>query len=203
MLKLTIVVVVIYILSLLSLIHAQAQPTPQEKTWSFVNTMINTYGADRLAQLLPCVVNANCTSCTSFYNCIWISGTDTVGVSASRTKDGSTIVETRNVNYCWSGVGYGVTTNNVAMQTINGEETIVSTNSGFNDFNWNQCGVRGGVAIILAVVIPVVVILIIFVVVIIVLVCCRRLRRKWSKEDRQKMVPKEDRKKNWLSRRKK
>jgi hypothetical protein len=190
-----------FTIALISL--ACAQQSPQDKTNAMIAKLLGTYGADKINQLLPCTLIGNCTSCTSNSGCVWVSGSTTVGFWAYRTSDQSNIIETTETNFCWSGSGIGINTNNVAAQTISKDDTIISTNAGFNDISWQQCKLLQGAVLAIGLIIPLAAIIIFAIASICICICCYRLKKKWSKDDREKMVPKEDKKKNWLSRRKK
>lgn len=184
--------------AILSAVFAQ-----QEQTNALIKQLITTYGEKPVNDLFgSCVTNRNCSACTSNSGCVWVSGSTIVGLYVRRVADKTNIIATQDTNFCWQGNGAGVSLNNVPAQTLAKEDTVVSVTAGFNDVSWAQCGLKQGGVLAVAIIVPIAVIVIIACLSICVCICCYRLRRKWSKEDREKMVPREEKKKNWLGRRK-
>jgi len=102
------------------------------------------YTSDLVQQFLPCTSYTNCGNCTSYVSCVWTTTSDTNGISI--TVGGEPQLVFTNVGFCWTGGFFGGWYKQVQ---IAGE--VVNANFGWNDYLWQQCQMRGGVAILLIV----------------------------------------------------
>jgi hypothetical protein len=120
-------------------------------------------------------MKTNCTDCTADNWCVWVSSSSSVGLAAVRKSDKKNIVSVQDVNFCWSGTFYGATNlvyDNV--QDLTSSDTTITATIGFNDFNWKQCTVKGGVVLILSIAAPVLSCLFLCALCICICCCCCR-----------------------------
>ncbi|KAL0480560.1 hypothetical protein AKO1_006847 [Acrasis kona] len=129
----------------------------QDRTENLYNDFVKHYGLVKVSEAegLSCLAHFNCTSCTQFVDCVWVSSSSSAGVVATTTTDGKKIIDYQNVNFCWSGTVGGGTNLNIKKQTEALVNTEIVAKIGFGDYSWRQCGIKGGALLILVSLSPV------------------------------------------------
>jgi hypothetical protein len=131
----------IVIFAFISVAHADDD---DDATIAMVAKLSNDFGADQVAKQLPCLVNTACYNCTSYFGCVWVTKSTSNGITV--TQGGSLLYSFPNVRFCWTGGFAG----GYLKEVFLGGATVDAT-FGWNDYTYQQCQVRGGVAILLIV----------------------------------------------------
>jgi hypothetical protein len=165
---------IIVVLLLLTLTNAQ-------DTQTFVNFMINRYSNETISNDLNCILSTTCNECTSNPSCAWISGSD-IAVVTIRESDGTLVPASNGASFCWRGRFYGGMEKSIEMKNDkNSVPDVVYATIGYNDFNYGQCTIRGGIALAAAIIIPVGALVALSIGILICMCCCCRRRKRISR----------------------
>ncbi|KAL0481219.1 hypothetical protein AKO1_006593 [Acrasis kona] len=166
-----------------------------QDTNSVISNVNRIFEQSALNTILPCIQNANCSSCVGSSSCVWMTG-----ASLYVSRDSSQLYDSKGAEFCWKGNGLGAASDVYLINAKDANPANIYVVAGFNNFKWNQCSLTGGAALAIGLIVPIAVIILLALLICICCICCRRLKHKNSKEDRQNMV-KKDKRANWLARR--
>ena len=175
--KLTLVLLIVLAITYFS--------TQSQTTTPIITAFERAYNMEVLDNFIPCIKYPNCSICTTSSSCTWISNSASNGISfIAEDTPGAVAQELPQGSFCWSGTFYGgkqTTVTGVTM--LNSSRSTITAIIGFNDFNYKQCTIKGGVALAAAIVIPLVAVGIIAVIILSCVIYCWCCRRRISKKN--------------------